>query len=107
MSAGTNAKAKLELASSTDVSSLTLNTADFGRAELRAAGFGSMLVLKPVGGQGGIQGLVRPENGKTTTSLSLTDLDGTQKLQLNVSGEGKPALRLYDGPGRPALFSVP
>lgn len=107
MSRGGGTKAELELGCAGEASWLTLNTKGYGRAGLRTSDDGTSLELKPNGGEGGLSGGTRFQDGKTVTHLYLSDIDGLQKVQVGVRS-GQPSLRLWgQEQGKPALFSAP
>lgn len=106
MSRGGGTKTALELGCAGEASWLTLNTAGFGRAALRASEDGSSFALKPRGGEGGLSGGTRLQDGKTVNHIHMSDVDGLFKVQVSVQN-GKPFLGLWEGQGKPALFSAP
>ena len=105
MSMGVGTKTALELGCAGKASWLNLNTDGHGRANLMTSTDGTLLSLKPTGGEGGLQSRTRTKDGKTISDLHLSDIDGLPKVHIGVRN-GKPYLRLLEKQG-PALFSAP
>jgi len=104
LSPGGQTKTHMELGCTGTSSWATLWTDDHGSVQLAAKKNDSFLTLRPAGGEGEAHLSSRLKDGKTWSSMHLSDGGGIMQIQLELRDD-KPKLRMVDNEGMPAFYA--
>lgn len=104
LSSGGQTKTRMELGCAGTSSWATLQTDDHGSVHLAAKKDNTFLTLRPAGGEGEAHLSSRLKDGRTWSSMHLSDGGGIVQIQLDLRDD-KPKLRMVDNEGMPAFYA--